>query len=123
MSNKNSEKIERDYYSCVDYLMTNIKNATSQMKKDRINNGIIDIDLKLSQCESFIYKSTCYGDHEDDFGTRKIHKNNICYILQPLEYVQYKFPEYRISTEHNSNKLLIREVFYDFRKRTYTGKF
>ena len=131
MSNKNCgncEKIERDYNSCIDYLITNVGRATYQMKKDRINDGFIDIDLELSRCESFINKEK---DRPDNFGIREIHRNNICYVLQPLEYVQYKFHEHKISTYSNSKKLFIQEVFKDFRnyhgefrealKRNYTG--
>ena len=53
-----------------------------------------------------------------EFGTRTIQKNNIYYILNPLEYVQNKFSKYTISNSdimnnihyNNANKLVIQEV-------------
>jgi hypothetical protein len=113
---ENCEKIEKDYNSCIDYLITNVQQATNQMKYDRINDGFINIDLKLSQCESFINKEEYMPNY---FGIREIHRNNICYVLQPLEYVQYKFPDYKITPYTNSNELFIQKVFNDF-KNQYT---
>jgi hypothetical protein len=95
--NEEDEKLEKEYNSCIDYLSTTIKQTVFQMEKDRINTGIINIDLKLSQCESFVVKPPI-NNNFNTFSSRTIQKNNTAnYLLDPLKYVQSEFTKYKIT--------------------------
>ena len=125
------EKLEKEYNSCIDYLSTTIKQATSQMEKDRINTGVIDIDLKLGQCESFVVKPPI-NNNFNTFSYRTIQKNNTNYLLDPLRYVQSEFTKYKITNVNynyedppkkylvNISKLVIEEIIDS--KIYYSGR-
>jgi hypothetical protein len=90
-------ELEKKYNKCINYLATNVEQTILQLQKNKVSNGIINIDLKLSQCELFFNN-----------GSVSIQKNNINFKLNPVKYIKNVFVKYNI-TQLGTDKLIIDE--------------
>ena len=92
-----NEELEKKYSICVDYMMDIVKKTTKQMKKDKITEVVIDLDIK--QCEPFMTSTSVEKIGEiNKFEYKTIYKNNMIIKLDPFQYVSNSFSKYKLSS-------------------------